>query len=122
MPRTFPIRGEIVEEMRGESKTRKRRIQWSRKIGREGGTYKTQRDSIWVSTDSWESCCTAHWTEGTLLTYSDRTLFTSSAGLEQAKSLIVDYKKGKLAEMTPELWTAKKTIDSTLHPGSYNHS
>jgi hypothetical protein len=32
--------------------------------------------------------------------------------------LIVDYKKGKLAEMTPELWTAKKTIDSTLHPGS----
>ncbi|TLD05632.1 putative mitochondrial transport protein FSF1 [Venturia nashicola] len=44
------------------------------------------------------------------------TLFTSSTGLEHAKSLIVDYKKGKIAEMTPELWTAKKTIDSTLHP------
>lgn len=64
----------------------------------------------------------AHWTKGIALTCGDRTLFTSSAGLEQAKSLIVDYKKGKLAEMTPELWTAKKTIDSTLHPGSYTGS
>lgn len=44
------------------------------------------------------------------------TLFTSSTGLERAKSLIVDYKQGKVREMTPELWTAKKTIDSTLHP------
>jgi len=50
----------------------------------------------------------------------NRTLFTSSTGLEHAKGLIVDYKKGKVAEMTPELWTAKKTIDSTLHPGSYH--
>lgn len=49
----------------------------------------------------------------------DRTLFTSSAGLEKAKSMITDYKQGRTAEMTPELWTAKKTIDSTLHPGSY---
>lgn len=54
-----------------------------------------------------------------MLIQGNSTLFTSSAGLERAKSLIVDYKQGKIREMTPELWTAKKTIDSTLHPGSY---
>lgn len=53
-----------------------------------------------------------------MLTLCDNsTLLTSSAGLERAKSLITDYKQGKIAEMNPELWTAKKTIDSTLHPG-----
>lgn len=31
----------------------------------------------------------------------------------------MDYKQGRVADMTPEMWTAKKTIDSTLHPGSY---
>ncbi|KAF2148271.1 mitochondrial transporter fsf1 [Myriangium duriaei CBS 260.36] len=45
-----------------------------------------------------------------------RTLFTSTAGLEHAKSLIISYKQGKLHAMTPELWQAKKTVDSTLHP------
>lgn len=45
-----------------------------------------------------------------------RTLFTSSANLEHAKNLVTSYKQGKLPSMTPELWHAKKTIDSTLHP------
>lgn len=50
------------------------------------------------------------------LTIHDRTLLTSSAGLEHAKQSIAAYKQGKVVEMTPELWKAKKTIDSTLHP------
>ncbi|USW53429.1 Putative tricarboxylate/iron carrier [Septoria linicola] len=45
-----------------------------------------------------------------------RTLFTSSTGLENAKTLITQYKQGKIQQMTPELWTAKKVVDSTLHP------
>ncbi|CAK3805620.1 mitochondrial transport FSF1 [Lecanosticta acicola] len=45
-----------------------------------------------------------------------RTLFTSSTGLEHAKNLIEQYKQGKIQSMTPELWKAKKIVDSTLHP------
>ncbi|KAL8664241.1 MAG: hypothetical protein Q9202_003191 [Teloschistes flavicans] len=45
-----------------------------------------------------------------------RTLFVSSAGLESAKSLVSAYKQGHVQTMTPELWRAKKTVDSTLHP------
>ncbi|KAF5849263.1 hypothetical protein GGP41_006187 [Bipolaris sorokiniana] len=45
-----------------------------------------------------------------------RTLLTSAAGLENAKKLVTAYKTGKMAEMTPELWDAKKIIDSTIHP------
>jgi tricarboxylate carrier len=94
-----------------------------RERSREKGRYITQRDSIWVSTASGERTLLhgALDKRDTANITANRTLFTSSAGLEQAKSLIVDYKKGKLAEMTPELWTAKKTIDSTLHPGSSIH-
>jgi hypothetical protein len=47
-----------------------------------------------------------------------RTLLISSAGLENAKKLVTAYKTGKIPEMTPELWDAKKTIDSTIHPGT----
>jgi hypothetical protein len=47
-----------------------------------------------------------------------RTLLTSSAGLENAKKLVTAYKTGKMPEMTPELWNAKKIIDSTIHPGT----
>lgn len=47
-----------------------------------------------------------------------RTLLTGSSGLEHAKGLVSAYKQGKIAHMTPELWTAKKVIDSTLHPGA----
>jgi hypothetical protein len=46
-----------------------------------------------------------------------RTLLVSPAGLEQAKSLIASYKQNKIPAMTPELWKAKKVVDSTLHPG-----
>jgi hypothetical protein len=45
-----------------------------------------------------------------------RTLLVSKDGLEQAKGLITSYKLGKIREMTPELWKAKKVVDSTLHP------
>lgn len=38
-------------------------------------------------------------------------------GLEQAKQAIISYKTGQSKEMTPELWQAKKIVDSTLHPG-----
>lgn len=47
-----------------------------------------------------------------------RTLLTSSAGLDNAKKLVTAYKTGKIPEMTPELWKAKKIIDSTIHPGT----
>lgn len=46
-----------------------------------------------------------------------RTLFVSSSGLENAKRLVTSYKKGEIPLMTPELWRAKKIVDSTLHPG-----
>ncbi|CAK7271267.1 Sideroflexin FSF1 [Sporothrix epigloea] len=45
-----------------------------------------------------------------------RTLLVGSTGLEQAKRAIVAYKQGETKEMTPELWKAKKIVDSTLHP------
>jgi len=45
-----------------------------------------------------------------------RTLLTSSSGLEQARQLIIQYKTGAIRSMTPELWQAKKIVDSTLHP------
>ncbi|KAL2220546.1 putative mitochondrial cation transporter [Thermoascus aurantiacus ATCC 26904] len=45
-----------------------------------------------------------------------RTLFVSRAGLEDAKRLITAYKQGQIPHMTPELWQAKKVVDSTLHP------
>jgi len=52
-----------------------------------------------------------------MLTYRGRTLFTSTTGLEHAKSLLTQYKQGQVQLMTPELWQAKKIVDSTLHPG-----
>ncbi|KAI6780125.1 mitochondrial transport protein-like protein [Emericellopsis cladophorae] len=44
------------------------------------------------------------------------TLFAGSSGLEKAKRLVTDYKTGKIENMSPELWHAKKVVDSTLHP------
>lgn len=38
-------------------------------------------------------------------------------GLERAKQAIISYKTGQTKEMTPDLWHAKKIVDSTLHPG-----
>lgn len=46
-----------------------------------------------------------------------RTLLVGGKGLEDAKSLIAAYKQGQIREMSPELWKAKKIVDSTLHPG-----
>jgi len=45
-----------------------------------------------------------------------RTLFVGSRGLEEAKNLLISYKQGQIKHMTPDLWRAKKIVDSTLHP------
>ncbi|KAK4201863.1 putative mitochondrial transport protein [Triangularia verruculosa] len=45
-----------------------------------------------------------------------RTLLVSSAGLTDAKNLLIAYKNGQIPNMTPDLWKAKKVVDSTLHP------
>ncbi|KAL9637692.1 MAG: hypothetical protein Q9164_002044 [Protoblastenia rupestris] len=45
-----------------------------------------------------------------------RTLFVSTSGLEHAKQLVSSYKQGQIKAMTPEIWQAKKVVDSTLHP------
>ncbi|KAL8785842.1 MAG: hypothetical protein Q9195_008466 [Heterodermia aff. obscurata] len=45
-----------------------------------------------------------------------RTLFVSASGLEHAKKLVSAYKNGQEQSMTPDLWRAKKIVDSTLHP------
>jgi hypothetical protein len=52
-----------------------------------------------------------------LIILNCRTLFVSGAGLESAKSLIASYKQNRVPVMTPELWSAKKIVDATLHPG-----
>ncbi|KAI5924971.1 Tricarboxylate/iron carrier [Camillea tinctor] len=44
------------------------------------------------------------------------TLFAGKHGLENAKALLVAYKQGDIKEMTPDLWKAKKIVDSTIHP------
>jgi sideroflexin-5 len=50
--------------------------------------------------------------------FSLRMLLVSSAGLEHAKRLLSSYKQGETKDMTPELWYAKRVVDSTLHPGT----
>ncbi|KAK0737122.1 Tricarboxylate/iron carrier [Apiosordaria backusii] len=45
-----------------------------------------------------------------------RTLLVSSAGLTDAKNLLIAYRNGQIPNMTPDLWKAKKIVDSTLHP------
>ncbi|KAH3685956.1 hypothetical protein WICPIJ_003078 [Wickerhamomyces pijperi] len=48
---------------------------------------------------------------------SDPTmLLNTSASLQAAKDLVSQYKNGEIKSMTPELWTAKKVLDSTIHP------
>lgn len=48
---------------------------------------------------------------------SDPTmLLNTSSDIEAAKRMIWDYKNGVTAKMSPELWRAKKVLDSTLHP------
>lgn len=43
-------------------------------------------------------------------------LFVTSTSIERSKQLIDSYRCGKLPTITPELWHAKKVVDSTLHP------
>ncbi|RPA76376.1 Tricarboxylate/iron carrier [Ascobolus immersus RN42] len=45
-----------------------------------------------------------------------RTLFTSDSKLKYYATLISQYKNTPTAPLTPEVWTAKKTLDATLHP------
>ncbi|KAI0440076.1 sideroflexin-5 [Xylaria telfairii] len=45
-----------------------------------------------------------------------RTLLAGTAGLDNAKKLVMAYKQGEINEMTPELWKAKKIVDATIHP------
>ena len=52
-----------------------------------------------------------------LVTPPYSTLLVGKTGLEQAKQAIRAYKEGKIPSMTPELWKAKKIVDSTIHPG-----
>lgn len=47
-----------------------------------------------------------------------RMLLTTRKGLEDSKELIANYKLGKIAQMSPELWQAKKVVDATIHPGA----
>lgn len=48
-----------------------------------------------------------------------RTLLVNKDGLGHAKDLISGYKQGKFKDMNAELWSAKKIVDSTLHPGMF---
>ncbi len=43
--------------------------------------------------------------------------FASKARLQQAKELVSSYRHGHIATVTPDVWTAKRLLDSTLHPG-----
>ena len=52
--------------------------------------------------------------------HTSRTLLVSASGLENAKKLVSSYKQGQVKSMTPEIWHAKKVVDSTLHPGEYS--
>lgn len=48
---------------------------------------------------------------------SDPTmLLNSSTDIENAKRKVWDYKNGVVPNMTPDLWKAKKVLDSALHP------
>jgi len=58
------------------------------------------------------------WVWSKLTRFLYRMLLVSKKGLNDAKELIASYKQGKIGQMTPELWHAKKVVDSTLHPGT----
>lgn len=50
---------------------------------------------------------------------ADRMMLVSPSTLDSAKGLITSYKQNGIPNMTPELWRAKKVVDSTLHPGLF---
>jgi sideroflexin-5 len=77
--------------------------------------YRNTDRSICIEIDlshTWQQCPDTPFANGSAC----RTLFVSSSGLEQAKELVTSYKTGKAQSMTPEIWQAKKIVDSTLHP------
>ncbi|KAF6062747.1 Tricarboxylate carrier family protein [Candida albicans] len=43
-------------------------------------------------------------------------LLNTTHDIETAKRMVWDYKNGVTSKMSPELWRAKKVLDSTLHP------
>lgn len=43
-------------------------------------------------------------------------LLVSKKELEHSKEILGKYKKGGIVDMSPELWRAKKVVDSTIHP------
>ncbi|KAG7691598.1 hypothetical protein KL930_005228 [Ogataea haglerorum] len=43
-------------------------------------------------------------------------LLNTSKDIAEAKRLIWDYKNGVIPQMTPELWRAKRILDSSIHP------
>uniref|UniRef100_A0A060TBV1 Sidoreflexin n=1 Tax=Blastobotrys adeninivorans TaxID=409370 RepID=A0A060TBV1_BLAAD len=45
-----------------------------------------------------------------------RMLLNTSKDIESARTLIFQYKNNPSMSMTPELWRAKRVLDSTLHP------
>lgn len=48
---------------------------------------------------------------------SDPTmLLNSSKDIEDARRMVWDYKNGVTGKMTPELWRAKRVLDSAIHP------
>ncbi|KAH3671307.1 hypothetical protein OGAPHI_000530 [Ogataea philodendri] len=48
---------------------------------------------------------------------SDPTmLLNTSKDIENAKRLVWDYKNGVISEMTPDVWRAKRVLDSSIHP------
>ncbi|GMM30048.1 Fsf1 protein [Martiniozyma asiatica (nom. inval.)] len=48
---------------------------------------------------------------------SDPTmLLSTSEDIARSKRLIWDYRNGVIPQMTPELWRAKKVLDSSVHP------
>ncbi|KAK9466591.1 Tricarboxylate/iron carrier [Lipomyces arxii] len=45
-----------------------------------------------------------------------RMLLVTPSNVEHSRELISQYKNGRIKDMTPELWKAKKVLDSTIHP------
>lgn len=48
-----------------------------------------------------------------------RTLLTTQSDIDHARQLISEYRNGNMA-MGPEMWRAKRVLDSTLHPDTGN--
>ncbi|KAK9452180.1 Tricarboxylate/iron carrier [Limtongia smithiae] len=47
-------------------------------------------------------------------------LLVTKKDLDESTALVSKYKNGEISKMTPQLWHAKKVLDSTLHPDTGN--